>query len=204
VPSRLAGAAEVERGCVGRSEAGVRGTCEIQWPRDPRPVIDLLSLRQFATPCVPSFPVRNSDLFHISASYIVQIKMLSPKGHILRSVSSALRALLLVAVALLATAKNDTSTRVMLDGGRYVPMWRGRLDTVYELSYFTPSLVVNKCSPKYVWKVGPPTRTSRHQLTHSLVRQASILFPHRWGDLSILEGRDGPLKQQPVSARLEG
>ncbi len=62
---------------------------------------------------------------------------------------NALGALLVVASAFLATAKNDTSTRVMLDGGRYVPMWRGRLDTVYGLSYFTPSLVVNKCSPRY-------------------------------------------------------
>ena len=64
--------------------------------------------------------------------------------------SDVLRAFLLVAGALLATARNDTSARVMLDGGRYVPMWRGRLDPIYGLSYFTPSLIVNKCSPKYV------------------------------------------------------
>ena len=43
---------------------------------------------------------------------------------------------------------NDTSSRVMLDGGRYVPMWRGRLDTVYGFSYFTPSLVQNSCQTK--------------------------------------------------------
>ena len=96
--------------------------------------------------------------------------------------SDVLRAFLLVAGALLATARNDTSARVMLDGGRYVPMWRGRLDPIYGLSYFTPSLIVNKCSPKYVSKRNsasrslacllacwlahpPPTRSPTHQPT---------------------------------------
>lgn len=96
--------------------------------------------------------------------------------------SDVLRAFLLVAGALLATARNDTSARVMLDGGRYVPMWRGRLDPIYGLSYFTPSLIVNKCSPKYVSKRNsasrslacllagwlahpPPTRSLTHQPT---------------------------------------
>lgn len=39
-------------------------------------------------------------------------------------------------------AGNDTSSKVMLDGGKYVPMWRGRLDTVYGFSYFTPAYVL--------------------------------------------------------------
>ncbi len=73
--------------------------------------------------------------------------------------SDVLRAFLLVAGALLATARNDTSARVMLDGGRYVPMWRGRLDPIYGLSYFTPSLIVNKCSPKYVSKRNSASRS---------------------------------------------
>lgn len=104
--------------------------------------------------------------------------MNSRKGHIFHSMSDVLRAFLLVAGALLATARNDTSARVMLDGGRYVPMWRGRLDPIYGLSYFTPSLIVNKCSPKYVsstklgqslarllagWLAGSPTT---NPLTH--------------------------------------
>lgn len=97
--------------------------------------------------------------------------------------SDVLRAFLLVAGALLATARNDTSARVMLDGGRYVPMWRGRLDPIYGLSYFTPSLIVNKCSPKYVSKRNsasrllacllagwlahpPPTHSPTHQPTN--------------------------------------
>ncbi len=117
--------------------------------------------------------------------------------------SDVLRAFLLVAGALLATARNDTSARVMLDGGRYVPMWRGRLDPIYGLSYFTPSLIVNKCSPKYVskrnsasrslacWLAGSPTTNPlTHPPTH-LTHPPPLSFARRQS-CSLIAGETYP------------
>ena len=66
----------------------------------------------------------------------------------MRSTLRALLVLLGVSGVFGVKDANDTSSRVMLDGGRYVPMWRGRLDSVYGFSYFTPSLVQNSCQSK--------------------------------------------------------
>jgi len=121
--------------------------------------------------------------------------------------SDVLRAFLLVAGALLATARNDTSARVMLDGGRYVPMWRGRLDPIYGLSYFTPSLIVNKCSPKYVssTKLGQSLARllacllagwlTHHQPTHPLTHPPNTPTPHSFASrqsCSLIAGETYP------------
>jgi hypothetical protein len=68
---------------------------------------------------------------------------------VLRAVLAAIRVFSFLSIVARAEQQQQNSTsRVMLDGGRYVPMWHGRLDTKYGLSYFTPSLVQNSCSTK--------------------------------------------------------
>jgi hypothetical protein len=54
----------------------------------------------------------------------------------------------LFASARAGESKQNITERVMFDEGRYVPMWRGRLDLKYLFSYFTPSIVENSCSTK--------------------------------------------------------
>ncbi len=68
----------------------------------------------------------------------------SKEGYLImiRAANTAWTLVVVLAVAIFGPnytqAQKNSSSRVMIDAGRYVPSWRGRLDTVYGFSYFTP------------------------------------------------------------------